>query len=255
MKSRMHLAQYSRYLWERPDLIVVTGEAGEIWKGHGAYRKHYGIPAANPRGTAMLERLFAAAGLAAVSLPEAESWGWSVTFPGSAIGLFCGIEPGGGVCGQVLESNREKQLVVVQKQGRNAAMMQSHFSLQTHDPIEAVERYFEDAEQTLIRIAVDGSGRGALLRPMPGGHFDDIGGLTDERIIARCFGLAAEGALRKLADVPLFYACPCDQRRIDKLIADLPREEREELWGDLERLEVSCPRCGRGYTVERETSR
>lgn len=252
MKSKISLARYCRYLWERPNLIVVTGEAGELWKGHGAYRKRHEIPAANPQGTAMLERLFAAAGLAAVSLPEAESWGWSVTFPGSPIGLFCAIEPEGSVCGQVLESDRERNLVVVQKQGRKATMTQSHFTLMTNDPVEAVERYFETAEQTLIRIAVDGSGRGALLRPLPGGHFDDIGGLADEAIIERCFGLVADGAIRKLAEVRFFYECPCDQPQIDSLIAVLPREQQEELWGDLERLEVSCPRCGRIYKVERD---
>ncbi|MDA8125784.1 MAG: Hsp33 family molecular chaperone HslO [Deltaproteobacteria bacterium] len=251
MNTSMPFAHYCRYLWERPNLIVVAGEAGEIWKGYRAYRERYGIPPAGPQGAALLERLFAAAGLAALSLPEAESWGWSVTFPGSSVGLFCGIEPEGSVCGQVLVSEREKNLVVVQKQGRNTSLTQSHFALLTHDPVEAVERYFEEAEQTLIRIAVDGRGRGVLLRPMPGGHFADISGLADDALIERCWGMAAEGTIRKLAEARLFYECPCNQEKIDKLIAALPREQQDELWGDLEKLEVSCPRCGRSYGVER----
>ena len=252
MKTNIHLAHYFRYHWERPNLIVVTGEAGEIWSGYDDYRKRYEIPEAGPKGTAMLRRFFAAAGLAAVSLPEAEWWGWSVTFPQFSTGLFCGIEPEGMVCGTVLENDPSKNLVVVQRQGKKSPMTQSHFSLMTHDPVEAVERYFEEAEQTLIRIAVDGQGRGALLRPMPGGNFDDISGLSDDELIARCFGMAAGGTIKKLDEVLLFYECPCDQQQINKMIWSLPEPQLTELWGNLDMLEVSCPRCGRKYTVKRK---
>jgi len=252
MKNKIHLAHYFRYHWERPGLIVVIGRAEEIWNGYSAYSMRYDIPEAAPEDTAMLRRLFAAAGLAAVSLPEAEWWGWSVTFPQSSTGLFCGIEPEGSVCGKVLESDPSRNIVVVQRQGKKSPMTQSHFSLITHDPVEAVERYFEEAEQTLIRIAVDSDGRGALLRPMPGGNFDDISGLKDDELIARCFGLADEGAIKKLEEVLLFYECPCNQQQIDKMIRSLPEHQLAELWGDLEMLEVSCPRCGRRYIVKKQ---
>ena len=115
MKTNMHLAHYFRYHWERPNLIVVTGEAEEIWKGYSIYCRRYEIPEEVPEGTVMLKRLFAAVGLAAVSLPEAEWWGWSVTFPQSSIGLFCGIEPEGMVCGKVLESDPSRNLGMEQR--------------------------------------------------------------------------------------------------------------------------------------------
>jgi hypothetical protein len=252
MKTNMHLAHYFRYHWERPNLIVVTGEAEEIWNGYNAYCLRYGIPETVPEGTIMLKRLFVAAGLAAVSLPEAEWWGWSVTFPQSPIGLFCGVEPEGMVCGRVLESDPARNLGIVQRQDKKSPMTQSYFSLLTHDPVEAVERYFEEAEQTLIRIAVDSQGRGALLRPMPGGNFEDISGFTDDELIARCFGQAAEGSIKMLQEVLLFYECPCNQQQINKMLSSLPESQLAELWGDLDRLEVSCPRCGRRYIVERE---
>jgi hypothetical protein len=252
MKTNIHLAHYFRYHWEQPDLIVVTGEAEEIWKGYSDYRKRYEIPEAGPESTGMLKRLFAAAGLAAVSLAESEFWGWSVAFPQSSTGLFCGIEPEGMVCGTVVESDSSRNLVVVQRQGKKSPMTQSHFSLLTHDPVEAVERYFEEAEQTLIRISVDGQGRGALLRPLPGGNFDNIGGLSDDELIARCYGLAADRAIKKLDEVLLFYNCPCDQQQINKMLRTLPEPQLADLWGDLDSLEVFCPRCGRKYTVKRK---
>jgi molecular chaperone Hsp33 len=248
----MNLAHYFRYHWEKPNLIVVTGEAEEIWKGYSTYCERYGILETEPEGTAMLKRLFAAAGLAAVSLPEPEWWGWSVTFKKLSKGLFCGVEPEGSVCGRVLESDPQKNLVVVQRQAKNSPMTQSYFSLITHDPVEAVERYFEEAEQTLIRIAVDRNGRGVLLRPLPGGNFDDIGGLTDDELISRCFKMAEEEKIKRLQEVLLFYECPCNMDQIKKMLNSLPENQLTELWRGLDMLEVSCPRCGRKYIVKRE---
>ena len=245
----MHLAHFFRYHWEQPDLIVVTGEAGEIWKGYDSYCKSYGIPKSDLESTVMLGRLFAAAGLAAVSLPEPEWWGWSVTFPDSSTGLFCGVEPNGMMCGTVLVSDPSRNIVAVQRQAKNSPVTQSRFSLITHDPVEAIELYFEESEQTLIRIAVDKEGKGALLRPLPGGNFDDIDGLTDDEIISCCFTLAAKGEIKMLEEVLLFYNCPCDLKQIEKMIESLPAEQRTELWGELDTLEVSCPRCGRKYAV------
>lgn len=252
MKSNMHLTHYFRYIWERPNLIVVTGEAGEIWKGYDAYCKHYNIPKSDEESTVLLGRLFAAAGLAAVSLPEPEWWGWSITFPDSPTGLFCGVEPNGMMCGTILKGDSSKNLVAVQRQAKDSPVTQSRFSLITHDPVEAIERYFEESDQTLIRIAVNIQGKGALLRPLPGGNFNDIDGLTDDEIITRCFKMAADEEIKKLDEVLLFYECPCDLQQIAKMLESLPEDQQKELWGKLDSLEISCPRCGRNYIVNRE---
>jgi len=246
-----HLAHYNRYLWKSPNLIVVTGAAEKIWEGRAAYHGSHTVAAEAPRAAGLLNRLFAAAGLAAVSLAQRESWGWSVSPPGMQEGLFCGAEPEGMICGRVLTNKKAQGFCVVQRQGGESPMTQSHFNLITQDPAGAVERYFEEAEQTLIRIAVDDAGRGVLLRPMPGGAFDAINGLSDARIIERIFGLAADGAMQHLEEVLLFYACPCTTEKIRAMLKALPADQSAELWGDLQSLEITCPRCGRYYEVFR----
>jgi hypothetical protein len=251
MNNDMHLAHYYRYHWEGPGLIVVTGEATQIWEGYLAYCGRYGIVLPDKDRAVMLMRMFASAGLAAVSLPEPEYWGWSVTFPGLTTGLFCGVEPNGMMCGSVRESDPTRNLVAVQRQGKHAPVTQSRFSLHTHDPVEAVERYFAESEQTLIRIAVDEKGKGALLRPLPNGRFDEIEGLTDSELISRCFKLAEDSSITLLQEMLLFYECPCNIQMITKMINSLPEDQKKELWGELDHLEVSCPRCSRKYLVER----
>ena len=251
MEFPEHLAHYNRYLWQSPNLIVVTGEADKIWKGRTAYHASHAMTAEAAGPAALLNRLFAAAGLAAVSLPQRESWGWSVSMPGLDEGLFCGVEPEGMICGRVLGSNKKHGLCVVQRQGEKSPLAQSHITLINQDPVEAVERYFEEAEQTLIRIAVDDAGRGALLRPMPGGTFEAINGLSDDQIIERIFALAGDGSMQHLEEVLLFYQCPCSPEKIHAMLASLPADQSAQLWGDLKSLEIACPRCGRHYEVSK----
>ena len=251
MNTSLNLAHYYRYHWEDIDLIVVTGEATRIWEGYLAYCGRYGITLPEKDKASMLMRMFAGAGLAAVSLPEPEYWGWSVTFPGLTTGLFCGVEPNGMMCGTVLESDPSRNVVAVQRQAKDSPATQSRFSLFTHDPVEAIEHYFAESEQSLIRIAVDDKGKGALLRPLPGGKFDEIEGLTDNELISRCFGLAEEGKITLLQEMLLFYECPCNIQMITKMIKSISEQEQKDLWGNLDHLEVSCPRCSRKYLINR----
>jgi molecular chaperone Hsp33 len=244
-------AHYFRYLWNAPDLIVVLGEALPLWHSRHAYCQRHHIQDADTEGIRLLERLFAAAGLAAVQSTERELWGWSLSLPGLSTGLFCGVEPEGMVCGRVLASPASKNLTIVQHQSPKSPMAQSHFTLMSQDPVEAVERYFEEAEQTLIRIAVDGSGRGVLLRPLPGGRFDDIQGLSDEALIARCRSLAADGSLKKLDEVLLFYECPCTGEKLQSMLESLPEQQRGALWADSSTLAIECPRCARKHLLAR----
>lgn len=237
----MHLAHYYRYHWEETDLIVVTGEAAQVWEGYLAYCGRYGITLPEKDKSAMLMRMFAGAGLAAVSLPEPEYWGWSVTFPGLTTGLFCGVEPSGMMSGTVLESDPSRNLVAVQRQAINSPVTQSRFSLFTHDPVEAVEHYFAESEQNLIRIAVDDKGKGALLKPLPGGKFDAIEGLTDNELISRCFGLAEDGKITLLQEMLLFYECSCNMQMITKMIKSISEQEQKDLWGTLITLRFPAP--------------
>ncbi|MCP4714080.1 MAG: Hsp33 family molecular chaperone HslO [Deltaproteobacteria bacterium] len=253
MKKQAHLAHYYRYLWEEPGLVVVVGAAAEISKGFQSYNARYGVVEDDRQGHAQLERLFAGAGLAAVSLAERESWGWSVSLPGSETGLFCAVEPEGMVCGRCLASSKkEKQTVVVQRQKENVPLAQSFFSLQSDDPLQAVERYFEEAEQSLVRVAIDDTSRGILIRPLPGGSFDIINGLSDAELIEQWFRVGDEPGIKKLEEVVLFYECRCNDELILNMLTSLPEKQRREMWHGRSTLDVQCPRCARRFSVNRK---
>lgn len=250
MPETMKLACYRRLLWEEPNLLVVTGDAQKIFAGWEAYLQHHRVPVPDADTRALLLRLFAAAGLAAVSLPERESWGWSLSVPGRPVGLFCAVEPEGMLCGCAVAADAQAATAVVQRQKAGDPLTQSHYPLTTEDPVAAVEGYFAEAAQSLARIVLDDRGRGTLLHPLPGGTFAPVDGLSDCDVVARTH--AAGDGFRLLEEVVLFYECRCTEDMILRMITGLPQQDRHDLWRNRSCVEVTCPRCGRTYRMRRQ---
>lgn len=244
-----HLSHYYRYLWQGPELIVIVGDAAKLWQGLREYGEKFSMTSADRSGSAAMQRILAGAGLAAVSLPERESWGWTLALPGSSIGLFCGVEPEGMVCVCLRDSVPEANAAVVQRQMEKAPLAQSHYTLSVTDPVRVVEQYFETCAQMLVRVAVLDDGRGVFVQPLPGHGFGPLDGLSDSELVERCCTLAEREDVKLLDEVVLFYGCRCSDEMILNMITALPASQRAELWQDSSSLTVNCPRCGRAYTL------
>jgi hypothetical protein len=246
-----HLSHYYRYLWQGPELLVVLGDAAKLWQGLQEYaEKYHTDPGEGDEGRAV-RRLLAGAGLAAVSLPERESWGWTLSLPGAGAGLFCAVEPEGMACASLRRGVPETRAAVVQRQMEKSPLTQSHYTLGSSDPVQAVERYFEESAQMLVRIAVLDDGCGAFVQPMPGHGFGPLDGLSDSELVERCSALAKDDQAKLLDEVVLFYGCRCSDQMILDMVTSLPARQRADLWQDSTSLTINCPRCDRAYTLNR----
>jgi len=251
MSKTANLSHYYRFLWEDADLLIVTGDANEIFAGRESYNLRYKIKPDEGEVDKSAKRMFAATGLAAISLAERESWGWSLALPGG-FGMFAAIEPEGMTCGKVMKTPKDKAVVAVQRQKPAEEPTQSYFTPRSSDPVRAVEQYFEDSDQTLTRMAVTDDYRCFLVRAMPGGDFSKVKDLSDDELVELCERKVKEGNLKRLNEVLVFYECRCNDEMILNMITSLPTAQRKELWGDLPKLEIACPRCGRDYTLNRQ---
>jgi hypothetical protein len=249
-EERIHVAVYSRHLSEDRNLLVVLGDSAEVLAGKAAYDAHYGIQQSPGGAGAALERLIAAASLAAVSLAERESWGWTMTVAGSAYGLFCGAEPEGMVCGNTREAPCDGGIVYLQRKKGDGPLVESRFEPAPGDFAASVERYFLNVEQTETRIAIDGTD-GALVQALPGGSLGDLATLEDGELVSQMKARRDSDRLEHLDDVAIFYECRCDDAVIRRMFGSMPRSSRAELWGDEERLQIACPRCGREFQLSR----
>lgn len=247
-----YLSHYHRLLWEEPNCLVVVGDLSGATRGREAYVGGFGIQVREDGELDdLLLRLLGAAGLAAVSLSERESWGWTLALPGIPVGLFCAVEPEGRICGRIRAADVERKTAAIQRKRPDGPLVQSHLEPPSVDPADTVQRYFTNVVQVPTRIEQDADGRGALVQALPGGT---LGGLEEPEpraFVDRCFALADEEATKRLDEVLLFYDCRCSDERILEMLASLPDAQRRELWGDRTSLETECPRCGRTYTVRR----
>ncbi len=247
------LASWRRSLWRERDLLVVSGETAPILRGRAEYHREHDIESREtPESERLVARLTGAACAAAVLLPVRESWGWTVTVPGSAVGLFCAVEPDGRVTIRVREASPLRAAAVVQRQRAGGPLIQSHIASKTTDPARIVEHYFAQAEQAEARVALDPQGRVVLLRPLPEARGRDLLRLDDDGLFRAVAAAERAGRIDPLEDVLLYYGCRCDDETVLEMIASLPPAQRREVWGDQRELAIECPRCGRRYRVRRQ---
>jgi hypothetical protein len=247
-----NLATFKRYLWAESSLLIIKGDIGPVLEGMREYNARFGIDNPDEAIFATVMSLLAATGLAAVSLAERESWGWTLTLPGSADGFFVGIEPEGMMCIRVKEADTGITSVVVQRQKPKLPAVQSHYEALDAEPAKVVQRYFEEVEQTDTRLAVSPGGEGLLLHGLPGCDFGAWAAMTEDDLKEFVAKLEAQGSLKRLDEVLLFYECRCNDGMVVKMIENLPGNKRNELFGDLDEIEVECPRCGRKYRIKRK---
>jgi redox-regulated HSP33 family molecular chaperone len=132
-----------------------------------------------------------------------------------------------------------------------APLTQSHYQIATTDVVEAMEAYFDRAQQTWTRIALDATGSGVLIQALPNADIADLATIAKPELLGQCRGAAASGRLQPLNEVVIFYECRCDDDLILDMLSSLPPAQREEIWGRERAIQIECPRCGRQYRIRR----
>ncbi len=251
MKALENLASFKRYLDGDNGLLLVRGDMGPILPGMRAYNARHNIaPLAPDLEPAALELLCATA-LAAVSLAERESWGWSIAFPGKTSGFFVGVEPEGMMCIRARESDGDKALGMLQRQRPKAPMTQSYFEPRSVSPVDTIQQYFEEVEQTRTRLVVRGDGAGVLVHALPDGDFSKVSNLTNDALFDFVDDALEKTERKEVGEVILFYECRCSPEVITQMIDRMESGQRADLFGELAAVEVECPRCAREFTVRK----
>lgn len=62
---------------------------------------------------------------------------------------------------------------------------------------------------------------------------------------------ALYGDLKLMHEAVFYYGCRCDGEQMRQMILRLPKAQQEELWHGVDHLDISCPRCGRNYRIEK----
>jgi hypothetical protein len=249
MLELKNLAKYKRYLLEETNLLVIQGSIAPVITGMKVYNLRYQIAPPNEVLNPSIQELLAATALSAVSLSERESWGWSLTFKGMNAGFFVGIEPEGMICVRSPKADAEKASAMIQRQKAGLPMTQSHIKPRTQSPRDLVEQYFAEVDQTKTRLAIKEDGEGVLVHSLPGGNFDAVKDLSIDEIFQYISKALGTGRVKELGEVLMFYECRCSEEMLSRMVDNMGELDKKDMFGDLQQLEIECPRCGRKYTV------
>jgi len=251
MVGLQNLAKYRRYLIQDANVLVVRGGIKPVMEGMKAYNSRHGITPPPDTLIPMIQELLAATVLAALSLADRESWGWSLTFQGMRTGFFVGIEPEGMICLRVRDADARKASATVQRQKAGLPMTQSHITPLTTSPRDLVEQYFAEAVQVRTRLGVRADGESVLVQALPGSRFNAVSESGPDGLFNFVEKAAAEGRAKELGEALIFYECRCSEALIHRMLNGLQEAEKDDLFGDQTHVGIECPRCGRKFEVAR----
>ncbi|MBN2342179.1 MAG: Hsp33 family molecular chaperone HslO [Deltaproteobacteria bacterium] len=244
-QMKLHLAKYRKYLAQEENVIVVFGDIDEIQTSRALYEERHGILSTSSETQ---NELLNACALAAASLSDRESWGWTLTLPESADGFFVGVEPEGMICTRLKPAEPDTKKVYLQRQKNDGPLMQSHFEPNSDSPARTVEQYFNAVVQTQTRIEIVGAA-GILVQALPDCRFDAIRKMSTSELFSHFTTKRDAQELKPLVEFLVFYECRCDEKMVSEMVERLSQSDQQAVFDGQDTAEIECPRCGRTYVL------
>ena len=239
------------YFVRHRNVMVARAEFSELFVD---YYLHLGAQRMKPsaESAAMFKRALAGFVLHGASRPWNELTAWTINFQSPLVNLFlAGDNETGAVTGQVFEEGVKElpenlfyaDVVRGQQPKRRSAV-----TFAGNDPLVAVENFYAQSEQRAARYFQLGEEEFALVTEHPDCDLAWLRGLTP----------SAVRDLEKTETLVLMerricrWHCGCTHARMMEVLAPTMRQDPTVLFGDAEKLEIRCPRCGARHAVTRE---
>ena len=116
------------------------------------------------------------------------------------------------------------------------------------DPFAAVEKFYTQSEQRGARLFELGEDEFALVSEHPDCDLAWLRALTADQVR----DLATTEMLAPLERRTYRWHCGCNQARMLEVLAPAMKSDPHGLFGDDEKIEIRCPRCGARHAITRE---
>lgn len=194
----------------------------------------------------------AALGLHMASRPWNESIAWTIHSEDPRLNVFvAGDNRQGTLIGQSFsEDVRElgRNLFYSDLIRPNEPLRRSSVAFEEFDAFRAVETFYRDSEQRLMRLYTHGDEDYVMVQAQPDCDEDWLRGLTDEAI--RTLDQSEELSLLEVRKYR--WQCGCDSRRMMAVLGSVSRNDLEGVFEGDEAVRIRCPRCGVKYTITQE---
>jgi len=124
----------------------------------------------------------------------------------------------------------------------------SAVSFDDADPIKAAEKFYRQSEQRIARYFQIAEEEFALISEHPDCDVNWLNALTVDQVRT----LDTTETLVPVERRVYRWHCGCNQERMLEVLAPTMKQDPQGLFGDDEKIEIRCPRCGARYAITRE---
>lgn len=199
----------------------------------------------------MMRQGLAAAALYLTGRPYDEETAWTVNLPEPPLNLFFVADAAASaVTGRFFDRHVRAEphsRLFVQLVRPTSKPHESVIEVTGFDVLLMLERYYAQSEQATARFFEHDDDVFLMLMALPDVEESWLRSLSREEGAA----LLDEPETIAIEQRPVRFFCACTYERILEIAVRFFHDQPGELFGDDERAEFLCPRCGRAYWIER----
>ncbi|MCB9834007.1 MAG: Hsp33 family molecular chaperone HslO [Planctomycetes bacterium] len=242
-------ALIERRLCREHELVLARGDFAALFEAHRNHVATWGLTL-DPLGEVMMRQALAGAALHLSSRPRDETAAFTFNFVRPAANVFvAGNSRDGAITGRIFVEDVATAAagrLFVQTRRAGGRDFSSVIDTEGLDLLLILEDYCARSEQSPARFFELGGDDYLMVVSLP---VEDRGGLEGlDRDRARELFERS----RPLDDKRFRFLCGCDPQRMRQVIQGVFAGRLDELFGDEAAVQVSCPRCGRGWSLRRD---
>lgn len=240
------------YFVRKRNALAVRARFSDLFADYYLHQLQTGQPKAPPEVDALMKEALAGITLHVASRPWAETHAWTINFQQPLANFFVsGDNTTGRLAGRVFTEGvkvGEHGMFYAQAQRSGGVPRTSAVPIEEGGMLRAVERFYRQSEQRLARFFEYGPEDYVFISAQPQCDLEWLENLTPEGILT----LDKDEELSLLEKRTYHWECGCNQERILRVLEPHARKGLDALFGADEFLNVTCPRCGAKYRVQRE---
>ena len=231
--------------------LVTRADFGDLFVD---YYLHLGAQQMKPapEHDAIFKRALAAFVLHSASRPRNELTAWTINFQQPLVNVFLtGDNETGAVTGRVFDENVKQgpeNLFFADVVRGRGEKRRSAVTFTGDDPLVAAEKFYAQSEQRGARFFQIGDEEFALVTEHPDCDLAWFHALTADGVRA----LDKTETVVPMETRVCRWHCGCNQARMLEVLAPAMRHNPADLFGDGEKIEIQCPRCGARHAITRE---
>lgn len=250
-ETKRYAAEVRRHILREENALVAVADFGELFEAYRRHVRRWDVPI-DDLGYVMARQALGGLALQLACRPPEESLAYTFNIHRPPLNVFVAGRSGDGtVVGRVflegVETTGESRLFVQSVHTRSGNVSQSTVAVHGLDLLVMYEQYFGQSVQLPTRFFELGQDEMIMVQGLPRVNPQWLQELTPE---------SARQLLRQ-EETPLdsrsfVFLCGCTADRLADALVGMWSKRPEELFQGDEGVEISCPRCGGRWWIDRD---